>query len=88
MVLLPDLSGDDCRQVIGRLREHLARANASLVIPLSLSIGAASWPEVSESQAKILAVADAAMYEDKRLQRAGRGDVSTRSGVHEFGASA
>jgi hypothetical protein len=53
MVLLPDLSGDDCRQ---------------------------------ESQAKMLAVADAAMYEDKRFQRAGRGDVSSRPGVRECGA--
>jgi diguanylate cyclase (GGDEF)-like protein len=72
MVLLPDLSARDCRPVISRLRERLAEINTTRSIPVSLSVGSASWPEVSESCEKILEVADAAMYADKRRQKNGR----------------
>ena len=69
MLLLPDLSASDAVNVINRLREQLCQANLSRVVPVSLSIGSASWPEVSESCEMLLARADAAMYEDKREQR-------------------
>jgi len=72
IVLLPDLSAADCRPVVARLREQLAAANAGRPIPVSLSMGTASWPEISESCEKMLAVADAAMYADKRRQKAVR----------------
>ncbi len=75
MVLLPDLSGSDCLPVITRLRQQLAAANVGRAIPVSLSIGTASWPDVSESCEKLLDVADSAMYEDKRVQKAERGAV-------------
>lgn len=79
IVLLPDLSEADCRPVISRLREQLAKVNATRAIPVSLAIGSASWPEVAESCEKILAVADAAMYADKRQQKtSGRGGPGTR----------
>jgi diguanylate cyclase (GGDEF)-like protein len=73
MVLLPDLSADDCAPVIARLRDKLERANDSRAIPVSLSVGSASWPEVSASCEMLLEVADAAMYADKRRQKALRG---------------
>ena len=73
MLLLPDLSEEDCVPVVARLREQLAQANATRSIPVSLSIGSASWPQVSESCEKILEVADAAMYADKRAQKAQSG---------------
>ena len=73
MVLLPDLSEADCEPVISRLRQQLATANQNRAIPVSLSIGTASWPEISDSCEKMLEVADAAMYEDKRQQKALRG---------------
>jgi len=76
MVLLPDLSATDCQPVISRLRQKLAEANVGRPIPVSLSIGTASWPEVSESCDKLLHVADHAMYEDKRQQKALRGGVA------------
>ena len=79
MVLLPDLSASDCAPVIARLREQLVRTNRSRPIPIELSIGTASWPEVAESCDKILAVADAAMYEDKRTQKAARGTTPRTS---------
>jgi diguanylate cyclase (GGDEF)-like protein len=75
MILLPDLSAADCLPVIGRLRQQLADANAGRAIPVSLSIGTASWPEISASCEKLLAAADAAMYEDKREQKAASGGV-------------
>lgn len=85
MVLLPDLSASDCRPVIARLRERLAKINDTLSIPVSLSIGAASWPEVSESTEKLLAVADAAMYADKRRQKVGRGAAPRVTGFPKTG---
>ena len=68
-VLLPDLSSADCAQVIARLRQSLQHANAQRAVPLDISIGAASFPEVSESAAALLSVADTAMYADKRTRR-------------------
>lgn len=86
IVLLPDASAEDCAAVILRLREKLAAANVGREIPISLSIGSASWPQVSESCERLLESADAAMYEDKRRQKeaaraatplhAGRADVA------------
>lgn len=73
MVLLPDLSASDCRPVIARLRECLVKLNEARTIRVSLSIGSASWPEVSASCEKLLEVADAAMYADKRRQKIARG---------------
>jgi diguanylate cyclase (GGDEF)-like protein len=69
MLLLPDLSAADTLPVITRLRDCLAQANVGRPIPISLSIGSASWPEISDSCEKILEIADAAMYADKRAQK-------------------
>lgn len=69
MVLLPDVAARDVGRVVQRLRAELERANWSRALPVSLSIGSASWPESSVSCESLLASADAAMYEDKRAQR-------------------
>jgi diguanylate cyclase (GGDEF)-like protein len=71
MVILPDVSAADAVLVINRLRAQLSRANVGRALQVSLSIGSASWPQVSKSCETLLATADAAMYEDKRAQRAG-----------------
>lgn len=84
MVLLPDLSSGDCEAVLARLRDHLARANVGRAIPVSLSIGWASWPEVPESCEKILDFADTAMYADKRQQKAASG-TEPRDGASRAG---
>ena len=81
MVLLPDLSAADCQPVISRLRQKLIEANEGRVVPVSLSIGTSSWPEVSESCDKLLELADAAMYEDKRRQKALRGGTPRSAGA-------
>jgi len=69
MVLLPDLSAADCQLVIARLRQKLSEANDGRAIPVSLSIGTASYPEISESCEKMIDAADGGMYEDKRAQK-------------------
>jgi GGDEF domain-containing protein len=47
----------------------LKRSNADRALPVSLSIGSASWPDGSPSCEMLVARADAAMYEDKRGRR-------------------
>ena len=79
MLLLPDLSAADAGPVIARLRQKLQQANQSRVVPISLSIGSASWPEVSDSRDQLLAAADAAMYADKRVQKSGARPSDYRS---------
>jgi diguanylate cyclase (GGDEF)-like protein len=71
-VLLPDLSGEDCGRLIARLRDQLAVANRDREISVNLSLGTASWPQVSNSSEQLLAQADEAMYADKRQQKAAR----------------
>ena len=85
MVLLPDLSATDCQVVIARLRLKLAEANQGRTIPVSLSIGTASYPEISESCEKLLDAADAAMYGDKRAQKAVRGESPRTNPVARTG---
>jgi diguanylate cyclase (GGDEF)-like protein len=68
-ILLPDLSADDCGQLVARLRQALANVNAKRRIPISFSIGTASWPEAGDTAAALEARADEAMYEDKRRHK-------------------
>jgi diguanylate cyclase (GGDEF)-like protein len=68
-VLLPDISADDCVRLITRLREQLVVANRSREIPVFLSLGTASWPEVARSCETLVQHADEAMYADKRRQK-------------------
>ena len=93
-VLLPDLSGEDCGHLIDRMRGGLETANASRQIPISLSIGTASWPEGGDTVEALLSRADEAMYADKHRQRgkrvpaAGRREVARRSAARRVRAHA
>jgi len=93
-VLLPDLSADDCGHLIDRLRSGLETANAARRIPISLSIGTASWPEAGDSIDALLTRADEAMYADKHRHRgrkvpaAGRREVPRRSAARRARARA
>jgi diguanylate cyclase (GGDEF)-like protein len=68
-VLLPDLSVKDCGHILDRIRAGLQTANAARHIPISLSLGTASWPESGDSVDALLKAADEAMYVDKRAQK-------------------
>ena len=52
-----------------RLRTGLAATNGERRIPISLSLGTASWPEAGDSVEALLTRADAAMYADKNQQK-------------------
>ncbi len=71
-VLLPDVSLEDASRLVTRLRDQLARANTTRDIPVGLSVGTATWPDVGTSCADLIAHADDEMYEDKRRQRVAR----------------
>ena len=85
-VLLPDLSAEDCGHLVDRLRGGLDEANSSRRIPISLSLGTASWPEAGDTIDALMTRADEAMYADKNGRRAtkkvpttGRREVARRS---------
>ena len=93
-VLLPDLSAEDCGHLIDRLRSGLDAANANRRIPISLSLGTASWPEAGDSLEALLTRADEAMYADKhrhktraRIPAAGR-QVARRAAARRSRAHA
>lgn len=69
-VLLPDLSPEDCGHLTNRLRAGLERANAARQIPLSFSVGTATWPDAGDSAEVLKARADEAMYAHKREHKA------------------
>jgi diguanylate cyclase (GGDEF)-like protein len=71
-VLLPDLPLEDCGHLIDRLRSGLDKANASRRIPISLSMGTASWPQAGDTVDALLTRADEAMYADKHRHKGAR----------------
>jgi diguanylate cyclase (GGDEF)-like protein len=80
-VLLPDLSADDCGHLIDRQRINLERANAGRRIPISLSIGTASWPDAGDTVEALLTRADEAMYADKSRNRPAKRPPAARREV-------
>ena len=86
-VLLPDLSADDCGHLIERLRTGLAATNGERRIPISLSLGTASWPEVGDSVDALLTRADAAMYADKNQYKAQQQPAGGRRAVQRPAAA-
>jgi len=68
-ILLPDLSAEDCGHLVDRLRAVRAEANTTRAIPISLSLGTASWPEAGDSVDALLGHADQAMYAAKRRRK-------------------
>jgi diguanylate cyclase (GGDEF)-like protein len=77
-VLLPDVSLEDAARCVARLREQLVVANKNRDIPVGLSLGTATWPDVGTSCADLIAHADDEMYEDKRRQQAARAAATPR----------
>ncbi|MGH9032975.1 MAG: diguanylate cyclase [Acidimicrobiia bacterium] len=75
VVLLPDCSGPDSLSVAERLRAAVA---AGMTAHVSVSVGAASMPENADDGSRLVAAADAALYEAK----AGGRDRSVRSTRH------
>jgi diguanylate cyclase (GGDEF)-like protein len=73
VVLLPDCSGDDGLRVAERLRA--AVAHEVITLPVTVSAGVGSLPENAGDGERLVAAADAALYDAKRSGR----DRSVRS---------
>jgi diguanylate cyclase (GGDEF)-like protein len=92
-VLLPDLSAEDCGHLVDRLRGGLEATNSARRIPISLSMGTASWPQAKDT-VELMRLADEAMYADKHRQRgkkiptAARREVARRSAARRVRAPA
>ena len=67
MILLPETDGAGARLVMARLRSAVIRAGARREVPLSISLGAASWPANVYDPALLIETADRAMYAEKQL---------------------
>jgi len=67
MILLPETDAAEARLVMARLRSAVIRAGARREVPLSISVGAAAWPEDGEDPAVLIDLADRAMYAEKQL---------------------
>jgi len=68
-IILPDLSVADCGSLVERLQAARTAANLKVAVPITLSLGTASWPEAGDSMDALLAHADQAMYAAKRLHK-------------------
>ena len=69
LLILPACGGDECRRFVKRVRSawhHEARAHEHAV---AVSLGMASYPAHGATAEALCAVADGAMYEEKRRAR-------------------
>ena len=69
MILLPDTDGAGARPVIARVRAAVMRAGARRDLPLSVSVGAASWPQDGDEPAALIAAADRALASQKSVEK-------------------
>ena len=68
-LLLPDTDADGARALAERLRRRLREDFADDAVPITLSVGIATFPDHAGSADDLLRVADDAMYAAKRLGR-------------------
>ena len=85
LVILPNLGKQEAIELAQTVVEQLGQtefqAAAGRFIPISMSIGVATYPEDSTSISSLIAIADSSMYAAKRQVR--RADVSVVSSVPE-----
>lgn len=82
MILLPDTDAAGARLAMARLRSAVLRAGARRDVPLTISVGAASWPDDGEDPAPLIETADRAMYAEKQriaARDAGRAPAAGRA---------
>ena len=76
--ILPESDETGAQLLVARLRERLARANATRMVPVQVSIGIATWPDDGGDADALLEAADRAMFRDKAEQRGERRPRSQR----------
>ena len=65
-ILLPNTPIDAANQVAGRIRRQIASKKKASDIPVTASLGLASWPADGLKPTELIAAADAALYQAKR----------------------
>jgi len=68
MILLPETDAAGARLVTTRRRSAVMRAGGRRDLPLSICVGAASWPKDGAEPAPLIAAADRAMDLEKQRQ--------------------
>ena len=69
MILLPETDARAAPQVMARLRAAVIRAGARRNLPISISVGCATWPVDGRTAAALIEHADQGMYAEKRRLR-------------------
>ncbi len=89
LIVLPGLDKPSATSVANEITERLGRAefhsDTDSVVPVSMSLGVASYPDDGDTAAKIFAAADAAMYSAKRRTEGGRGSTVRTTDDTTFG---
>lgn len=68
-IILPETRLDDAYNVAERIRKRVEGKMSSKVMPLTISVGVASWPADGVTKEEIIASADAALYRAKQTGR-------------------
>lgn len=66
IILLPQTDIESAKKVAERVRQQISKQIKIASIPITISLGLASWPEDGISTEGMLAAADAALYKAKR----------------------
>jgi diguanylate cyclase (GGDEF)-like protein/putative nucleotidyltransferase with HDIG domain len=65
-ILLPETSLEAAQEVAERVRKRIAAELATSAVPVTASIGVASWPTNGTRPNEVIAAADTALYQAKR----------------------
>ncbi len=68
-VILPETRLEDAAKVAERIRKTVEAKTSSLPLPITASLGIASWPLDGVMKEEIIARADAALYRSKQMGR-------------------
>jgi diguanylate cyclase (GGDEF)-like protein len=70
VIILREMGQSECTQLVARLRSELKASNGRRSVPVSVSLGTASYPEQAGNGHELYLRADEAMYQDKRRRKA------------------
>ena len=83
LIILPAQNKRAAKKLAYQITERLGKAEfqteSNTIVPIRMSLGVATFPQDTTSPSKLVAIADAAMYEAKRRLQGAKGSVvSTR----------
>jgi diguanylate cyclase (GGDEF)-like protein/putative nucleotidyltransferase with HDIG domain len=68
-IILPETRLDDAYNVAERIRKRVETKMSSKIMPLTISLGVATWPADGVTKEEIIATADTALYRAKQTGR-------------------